>query len=326
MWTLLSLSLLTWAADKAIYPPQKIKASGIERIEITGVRGSLHLTGSKQRAFSLRVKHSKKRSDDWSLLVERRGSTLVLEVASAAYGREWSKQIRREDWPEFDITLIGPARPTVVSWREGSLEYENWGADLDTSFLSGAVKIQGGRGKYRLQAVNSDLTVNRFNGELSLNGEGGDVELRRFKGNLNMEWLKGQFVCTECEGKMRIEARDMGALLKEAKGEWDVRVPAGKVEILNLSGNLKGYGQSSTWSLKGGSRRGELEIVTESGPVNLKWPGPARVFLTSDSGSIHSPYGVEDRDGRRVAEGKRGSLPLGQVFVRTASGAIVFTH
>lgn len=325
------LTSLAWAAvpsknDKALYPPQRISGRGIERIEIIGVRGKLHLTGTQARGFRLKVGHTKsRRSDDWNLLVERREHTLFLEVASSAYGSEWRKLMRQQQYPEFDIELEGPSLPTVVSWREGSLSYTSWKAPLETSFTSGDVHINGGSGHHVLKTGKSRVLVRHFKGELELRGERGQVDLLDLEGRLRLNWLSGPLTLTDVRSQTQIESSEALVRIHGGRGEWALRTEGGRVSLNEFGGHFKGQGRTTHWNVRG-RLKSDIELINASGPVQVDWGSTARVFLTSASGAIFSPYDIQDRDGRRVAEGRKGTKPLGQVFVRTETGDITFKY
>jgi hypothetical protein len=118
---------------KYTYPEQKLSANGIEKIEISGVKGAVKLVGRPGKVYRLKVRHSRgKKFEDWSLAIDRRESILVLEVSSAVYGAQWRKHVRQDQWPEFDVELSGPSVPATISWKEGQLEYSKWSNDLES--------------------------------------------------------------------------------------------------------------------------------------------------------------------------------------------------
>jgi hypothetical protein len=279
----------------------------------------------------VKVRHSdSRRSADWNLSIERRGSTLVLEVSNPGLGKEWRRLIRREQWPEFDIDLEGPPLPTVVSWRQGDLTYADWAADLETSFLGGKVRIRGGSGNHRLQAINSSIDARDFHGSLSLKGGHGPVSLSGLRGALHLNWLQGVITARDVRGEVDLDAGDSEVRIDGGGGSWKISAGAGRIKVAGFQGRMRAIGRSTAWDLSGRAKS-DIEVINGSGPVRVKWPAMNRVFLTSHHGRIRSPYQVEDRDGRRVAErraskGKRARPPLGQVFVRTESGDISFTY
>lgn len=309
---------------KAVYPVQKISPRGIERIQIVGVRGDVRLTGGRG-PYHLRVRHSSRRTEDWNLLVERRGSTLVIEVGNVVLGREWRRLVKREQWPEFDIDLTGPSRPVTISWRDGGLAVNQWSSDLDASFLSGTVSICGGRGSYHVQTMRGGLTVSKFNGSLQVQGGYGPVSLSDVGGQLKINWMQGEFQARRVNAKVNLESQDLKADMRDLAGTWSVHSVSGRVDIRQLAGQFRGSGEDTVWNIAGG-RTSELEVVSAKGPVQVDWQAPARVFLASRQGEISSPHRVEDRDGTRVSKGQKGVLSLGQVFVRTHSGDIAFKY
>jgi hypothetical protein len=293
-------------ADKFAYPPQKISAEGIQEIKISGVKGRLVLNGRSSKTYKIKVSHSKnKRFEDWSLSVDRQGDSLVLEVFNVALGSQWRHSVRAELYPEFDIELEGPAVPTVISWREGQMSVSRWDSDVEASYLNGKFEADRMHGNLKVQAGDGRLKISNFEGTMTLKGEKGRVELSSVKGKVDLNWLQGV-----------LRGEDLG-------GTLNLELPSGNASLKGVTGKLKATGGNSEWMVEG-TAPGDLEVVTDSGPVKIRWKGGAKLFLTSNTGaiSVPKPFAVETREGLKVVEGVREKNPRGQVFVRTQSGAI----
>ncbi len=314
-------------ASKVSYPEQKLRALGVEKLQISGVKGHVKLTGRPGKTYRLKVRHSKgKKWQDWSLSVDRQGSTLVFEVSSAAYGKQWRAHVRKELWPEFDVSIEGPAIPVSVSWREGDLEFSNWAAPVEASQVKGRVSVKDGGGNYTLLLGASDVTVDGLAGDLRLKGDHGRVRIVKLTGQLTVHWVSGDMEIKKTVGDGKIESTTGKLRLSACKGDWDIHLSRGHVDIDSCSGNLKAEGDSAEWRLSK-SPLSEVEIKSLSGPVRWDWKeGGAKVFLTTDKGQISGLKipSILDRDGRKVSEVTLGSKPFAQVFVRTQSGAIHF--
>lgn len=323
-----AVSLMPKAAmAKAIYPAQSFDARGVERIEITGVRGSVRLTGHPGKAYLLKVAHSKNRnSNDWNLSVERRGRILVLEVANIAFGREWRRQVRREDWPEFDLELTGPNVPAMVSWREGILSFQNWRANVDATFLSGRALVKNSSGKHRLQLMSGEVEIQNFAGDLRLDVGNGSIQLADLRGSSKIDGLSEILRARNVEGKIAVEARQLDAQIESCSGNWKVEAERGTVAVREFNGRFQGQGAKTSWLLDG-EAASDVEVVNSSGPVKVKWRTKPKVFLTTNRGSIHSPFGIQEDEGRRVSlSGQKSRLAFGQIFVKTDTGDITYTH
>lgn len=299
------------AKDKFIYPPQKLSLKDIRDIKVVGVKGNLQLIGHKNsRHLVLKVQHSKgRRSEDWHLSVERRGRTLFLEVFNVAYGKQWRNLVREDQWPEFDIEITAPRLPIDVAWREGRVDIVHWNGDLDLSLLKGQISARAGSGKLNLQPVAADVAVSDHRGPVSIRGESGGLVLARIMGPVNVNWLSGQVELKDCQGNTQIETR------------------SGRVAVRGLKGTLHAKGESTQWDLSGSSPA-DLNVISTSGSVHLAWTGGSRVFLSSKRGKIaypsHSFLKSSARDGLQVVEGVKPAKSMGQVFVRSESGAITW--
>lgn len=319
---------LPWAfGAKYTYPEQKIAAGGVEKIEISGVKGAVRLKGRAGRAYRLKVGHSRgKKFEDWSLAVDRRGNILVLEVSSAVYGAQWRKHVRQDKWPEFDIELSGPPVPARVSWKEGKLEYFKWTADIDSSHLRGDILIEGGGGHHNLHTGTGDIRVTKLAGDIKIQGETGNIEVDQVSGRVGLSWLAGNVRIKSVLGGGELDLNESRLKIDKCRGEWSIKLQRGLAEIDQCSGKLMASGESAAWKLRN-SEELDTEIKSADGPVAVNWKkGGAKVFLTSTNGSIEGPkvQSKLDSEGRRVAEFTVGQKPFSPVFVKTESGPILF--
>lgn len=295
--------------DKFSYPPQKMSARGIQEIRISGVKGNLTIKTGPSSHYIVRIKHSRqKRFEDWNLEMDRRGNALILEVSNVAYGAQWRHLVKQELWPEFDIEISGPSVPATLSWREGSLRIEGWKAPIEAAFLSGHIESRGMRGDLKLQLGEGEVQIGDHGGGLDLKGEKGKLSLQGVRGRVNLNWLQGT-----------IEAH-------RVSGEMDIDLLTGRAVLTRVEGRLLAKGVESSWFIQAGEGA-DVEVKSTSGPVRIKPPkGKVKVFLSSAQGSIqvHKPLSVELRDGIRVVESSHQKPSLGQVFVRTESGTILW--
>ena len=100
----------------------------------------------------------------------------------------------------------------------------------------------------------------------------------------------------------------------------------GRARIANFSGLVQGKSEKAAWDLKA-QAPSDVNITTLSGLVNLDWEGGgARVFMTSNQGSIATTgenfLKHAERDGKHIVEGLKSAKSMGQVFIRTESGPI----
>ncbi len=315
--------------SKSAYPDQRLSLWGVKSLHIVGVKGSLKLHGKNHGSYlNLKVQHANSRIfEDWQLSVDRRGNTLFLEVYNAASGKQWMNQVRAEFRPEFDIELSGPSLPTVVGWNEGKMEISHWNSDVEASILQGHVKVTGGSGALTLQSVNTGLTVRTHTGAIQIKGESGPIVLVGNHGALNLDWLRGPVSLWDCSGNMQIASQDSQVTVYGGGGELHLQLTKGLAKIDAFKGLVNGQSQQANWEISAAAPA-VLNVTSKSGQVGLKWKtGGAKVFLTSRQGPIgFTPktkfLTATDGDGRKIVEGVRTGQIMGQVFIRTESGAI----
>lgn len=327
MWIAILLGLsINVFADKVSYPVQKISARGIKAIEIRGVNGALKIKARPGPFYQLAVRHSRsKRYEDWQLQVERRGTTLYLEVFSVAYGSQWKKFVKREQWPEFDVDWRGPSLPTVVSWRDGKIAVTGWRDALEASLLKGDFQISDMKGRLKLQTGDVALNLSRVEGQTDIRGEKGSLKISRSSGPFEISWLDGSIDFDQVKGPMNLESQQAEFKGIHGQGPWSIKMASGRADLRNFSGSLKAEGRSAPWTLDL-RPPSDLEIKSASGSVDIRAAAQSglKAFLTSKEGPIETSGWLKNevRDGVHVAEGRRPGSPINEVFVKTQSGSI----
>ena len=293
-------------ADKFSYPAQNLSSTGIQNLKVSGVKGRLILRDKPQaKAFTIQVSHTRK-MEDWGLSVERQGAALVLEVYNTALGPQWRQLVRAEAWPEFDVTIEGPSIPALISWREGKLEFKGWRKKVEASLMKGEVRSERGGEDWDLQVLEGRVLVRGHDGRFLLKGERGNIDLADLRGAVVVRWHEGEILADNIRG-----------------GAAEIETSSGRISLNRATGPIKISAGGAAVNVRG-QAPSEIEVVTDSGPVNLKWTGGIKFFLTTKTGKVVVPkvFHVESRDGVKVVEGSLAKPPRGQVFVRTNSGAI----
>lgn len=313
-------------SKKLYYPAQRMSLRGVKEIRVVGVKGRVNVLGTKSSYLKLQVRHSAgKKFEDWQLSVDRRDDILYFEVFSLIYGREWRQHVRQDAWPEFDIDLEGPSRPTIVSWREGQLSFQDWNSPIDISFSRGDLRIHGGGGAVKVHPIEADVEVVSRRGEVKIQGQVGNVELRSVVGGIHLDWLSGKILLHKCEGKIEVESMAANVEVIGGKGDLLMKVANGRGVISQFSGMIKASGNETRWRVSARAPS-DLNVTSSTGPVDVAWTGGgARVFLTTNNGKVNAlPNYLRstEHEGVQVFAGRKQGSMRGDVFVRTQSGAI----
>jgi len=326
MW--LAMILFNSPVNAAVvsYPAQLLPSQGISHLDVTGVRGRVQLTGRKGRTYQLKVRHSSKQTEDWNLSVERKGTRLVLQVENIGVDSVWRRLLQKDNWPEFEIELIGPSIPTTVGWRDGQIHVQNWQAPLEISLLKGHVSLRKGRGPLKVQVVSGELRIAQHNGDIEVRGDQGRVRLEQLEGNARVHWLNGNIWGRSLIGNLHLESNQGDVQLREGRGDWHLNVRAGQVQIEQQAGSLLGDGDSSQWNVRL-KALSNVRLTSKSGAVHVQQSGlpnsHAKVFLSSLNGPLRSPYRITETDGIRVSQGGEGRQ---RIYVATGSGAITYKY
>ena len=80
--------------------------------------------------------------DDWQLSVRRDGSVILISADGPMNKEMWGEMMLAgqlsPDVPEYDLTIVGPSRPTEISWHEGPIKVEGLNADLHVTTIKSA--------------------------------------------------------------------------------------------------------------------------------------------------------------------------------------------
>lgn len=293
---------------------QEVDLEGVESIEIWLGSGDIKVIhGEKPSAIfeiekTCRAKDFKAGQDlmaKTKLTFEK--SLNRLRVEEVREDQSW-----RKSWTQgqvkLDITLRIP-EGLELTLRTGS-------GDIEITRLVGRLSITSGSG---------DISIGTVKGDADILTGSGDLDLVEITGDLKFRTGSGSFNLGSIDGNLWVATGSGDILVKAARGDLSVKTASGSVSIGSHDGSLKITTASGDVTAQSGGSRGEIDIRTSSGSVDLVLIHSESIEVSLDtiSGSISSNIPLEvKRVGRKALVGSAGNGDL-KLRVTTVSGDIV---
>jgi DUF4097 and DUF4098 domain-containing protein YvlB len=310
------------------YQPMQMKVHPGDSIKIMGVHGTLKLIqDSRYKNLHILMSQRKTQATDWNLSVERRGSSIEIEIFSIANMAQWQSQLTNSQLPQYDIIIQGPALPVKASWREGNIEIKQWSEPVDLMLLEGNLNIKNTAGNFVIQGGRLNMTVAHHKGDLEFSADKGQLKIEQVQGKLSVKLMEGSLALTDFDGDLDWQSEKASLVSTHGSGKWNLASTLGAVQVDGFKGILKGTGDKARWRLNV-AETSDVEIHSGSGPVKVRWPrGAAKAFLTTKTGGIQAPSNgkVTREEGVSKWLAQWGQGQLGQLFVNTQSGSISLT-
>lgn len=223
--------------------PRGLKAplSGVSRIVVHGVSGSLHVDGragvTELLASGTACASDKDLLRDITLTARRSGSTLHIEAdtpdqngfsfweeARLDFGVVVPQNIAVEVHDGSGPTKVTNTGTTKIEDGSGSLTIENIRGDLIVSDGSGEIDIDGVTGTVEVEDGSGDLTIRNVEGNVEIEDNSGSIDVSQAKHN----------VLVADDGSGSVRAADIGGdFTVRSKGSGGVRYTrvAGRVSV-----------------------------------------------------------------------------------------------
>lgn len=292
--TVLNLSSKpVYASGDPVTLSDTLKASGISKLEISGLRGmkvmargydganviyAWTVTGSGA-AFEEIIKNS---------AVDAKSENGLLVISVTTPGSKESKGIHSDSDESWLKQLIGPSK----SSKNKSFDSKEISQTFEIFIPRNIAVI--------LSSGISEITADKLQSGLTIRNRAGTVETSRTGGVLDIENRYGKIVVRENQGNVQILGK------------------SGRVEVEDVAGRLTIDSDYSTISVS--RHTGDMEITNQSGKITAEdVTGSAR--LNSKYGSIR----VNSVSGKVFVSNRSGSIDIedaGSLFAENENGSI----
>jgi len=206
-------------------------ASGITKIVVRGVSGSLHVDGrsgvSEVVAAGTACTSDKDLLNDINLTARKSGSTLFIEAhvpehdnfsfwdeASLDFGVVVPQGVAIEVHDGSGSTKVTNVGSTKIEDGSGSLTIENIRGDLEVTDGSGEIDIEG---------VSGNVTIDDGSGDITIANVEGNVEIEDNSGSIDVEHAKRNVLIRD-DGSGSVDVNDVaGDFTVRSKGSGGVR-------------------------------------------------------------------------------------------------------
>lgn len=298
----------------------KIELGIQDSLSVSAPEGTIVLTQSADGQTSVLVQRVGGLASDegWSLINERRGSRVQLEV------RVPNARVAVERGPKFQIEVRTALRPVELALRKGTIRADNFAAPLQVHVQTGDVQINGGSGDVGVVHQDGSLNIKSHQGKLRAESFQGRITVQDSSGSAEIENFSGETNVTRHEGGLQIVSLRGTSKIVGLKGRLQFWQGRGGLQVDDLTGAL--VGQSQQGPVKA-SILGEAEVKVTTGeaPVVLTLrDSGARLNLATQDGNIAAPnyLKVNDLGSQKTLRGRLKGSQHGVVEVRTDAGSI----
>lgn len=338
-WALLllcsTISVSSLAQTTSSYKPFRVPVDSGDQLVISGFRGSVRLIavpGAKQMTVELKNVGPEalpaglaEPAEEWLFSLKKEQGRILAQVGSPVSAEAWASYIAEPKFlPEFHVIVRGPSVPSVVSWKSGPVQIENWKSSLDLNLLDSSLSLRSTQGVVQISQQAGEAQVLGHEGPISLDSYDVNARLQAVQGEVSIQNFRGSTEVVESVG--RVEVSSYSGQVKVDKGKGQIRFESerGKILVQGYEGDLNSETDlgSIRAQLVGKSR---VRIKTRQGNVSLRMPNSgANVNVGTEKGYLNVPNHLRYTrlPNLRLMTGRLKGKNSGRVFVRTESGEI----
>lgn len=263
--------------------------------------------------------------ENFSFVVRRTGSTLVIETNRPEDRTGWIKALESTAGPEMHFELVAPSVPVEVSIRSGEVQAQNWKESLSITLVDGKVKTNSGEGPLKVQIQRGEVRVDEQRGNVAVDSYAAKVTLNSVRGDLSLSNFAGDSSLNEIRGHLNLVGSSGAMNITQSSGSADFSMMRGAFNMTTFEGPVKGYtGQGPvTVAIKG---EADVQVESDQAPVTVKLPANsgARLNVQTETGYLRLPDPLQKNlaGARRYTGRLQGAGEKGGVNVKSKSGFI----
>ncbi|GEM_PF-3884423 len=262
--------------------------------------------------------------DNLQIQVKREAGILMIESKGPETRSAWLSAIGGKA-PELHLEIHVPALSSEVHLHSGSVQAQNWKADLRVTIVEGSLRVQQSvgqldafvsRGEARIENHKGQVQLESHAAKIGIQNLDGDLRIGNFAGESNLQQIKGQVVVRHNSGTLQIQ---------KLNGALDFDSDRGQVNAQGIEGQVKGYAADGQIQLGlAGEADVKLETLEAGVQISAAKGMGYSLRMNSTEGQIVAPAGVEVSRGTgpKSAQGRLPGVAKGQIVVRTQRGTI----
>ena len=242
-----------------------------DQILVQGLHAHVTLTGAP--TSTLKVKGL---GD--SFVFERKDGTLWIHAKESDNRKEWKDGLKEWERTKASLEISGPALPTEIHLRQGSVYLLKWNKDARVELREGSVHVAQSNGAFRLnlhkgEVVASDvggrLNLDMYQGSVSLKQMNVDADLRLFGSSLNVDGGRGHW---------SVAASNANAKLAKFSGTLQLDLSKGSLSATAFQGRAEGQAGESSVTLAGLPET-DVNLKSTNGRLQVSLPPATGAFL-----------------------------------------------
>ncbi|MEN0057242.1 MAG: DUF4097 family beta strand repeat-containing protein [Bdellovibrio sp.] len=295
-----------------------------DRLLLKGLEAQVQLIGQPGAALRVSGVENSGSAEGQYVITKSKG---VIEIKMNEYSgkRAWLQVLTRSATPAR-IEITGPAVPTEVHLRGGSVGAQRWNKDIKVAMTQGRAQVVGGSGAVQVYLQKGDVTVQDRVGRVQADSYQGAMTLRNIQGDVESHLFAGSLQIEKVQGFTSVSTQTAQGRVNQGVGTLQFENGKGTLTVQGFQGRLEGQNQEGVINVTM-ALDSEVDVKSKAGRVQIQAPPAAGVTLNllTTEGDILVPgdLKVTKLSTEKSLRAKwRGDAPRGSIFVRTQEGLI----
>lgn len=294
------------------------------RLVLKGLEAQVQFVG--QVGNSMKVNGVDESGAEGTYTLSKSGNVIEIKMNEYSGKRSWLSLLPKSFALTKKIEITGPALPTEVHLRGGTVVAQKWSKDLKVSLTQGRVSVANGLGTVRIYVQKGDISVQDHAGKVEADAYNGTMSLRNIQGDVDASLFAGQLQIEKMRGLLTLATQQSSSKINQSTGTIQFENGKGSLNIQGFQGRMEGQNQEGAVTI-GMTLDSEVDVKSKSGRVNIQVPpgsGVALNLLTFEGEiTVPSELKVTKLSAEKSVRGRlRGDAQRGAIFVRSQDGTI----
>jgi hypothetical protein len=177
--------------------------------------------------------------------------------------------------------------------EEAGVDIETGSADIEARGRFGSAKVAGASGDVEFEEILGEASIATASGDIELGRIDGRARINSASGDVEVDFIGGDGDINLASGDVNVDSIEGTLTVNSASGDVFVREAGSSVAIKTASGDLR----------LDSVARGEVNLQSASGDINVKVRQGTRLWLDARSRSGETTSDLEVGDGPTSEEG-----------------------
>ena len=296
-----------------------------DRLVLKGLEAQVQIVS--QPGASLKISGVEESAAEGAFLLEKKGNVIEIKMREFDGKKAWLANLAQANKFTKKIEISGPAIPTEITLRGGSVVAQKWTKEMKINLQSGRVSALNGAGSLAITLQKGELNVTSQNGKVTTDMYNGRTNLKDIQGDMDVTLFAGQLSMENVRGFISVSTQQATGKIIESSGTLQFENGKGSLSIQKFQGRMEGQIQDGTLGVSM-TLDSELDVKAKSGKITV-YSAPssgASVNLFTVEGDIFVPneLRVVKSSAEKSARGRlRGDSQRGSIFVHGQEASII---